>query len=323
MANHDIIVIGASAGGVETLKILVAMLPRDLPAAIFVVVHTSPESPNLLPAILGRAGNLPAGSPEDGDLMERGRIYVARPDHHLLVEPNRIRVVRGPKENRHRPAVDPLFRSAAWAFGPRVIGVVLSGTLDDGTAGLWAVKTCGGIAVVQDPEDALYPGMPASAMTYVRVDHCVPLSRLGPLLVKLAHEPARDAGPTAAADKLSLENEFAKLEGEVDAMKALGTPSAFTCPTCQGSLWESQDGNLLRYRCHVGHAFSPESLMAEQSETVENALWSSLRALEEKAAMYRRLAERMSVKTRFEDKARALDASAQVIKGLLASNKVG
>jgi two-component system chemotaxis response regulator CheB len=304
------------------------MLPGDLPAAVFVVLHTSPESPNLLPEILRRTGNLPASSPADGDPIEQGRIYVAPPDHHLLVEPNRIRVVRGPKENRHRPAVDPLFRSAAWAFGPRVVGVILSGALDDGTAGMWAVKTCGGITVVQDPEDALYPSMPISAMAYVRIDHCLPLSGLGPLLVRLANEPARAPGPKTPPETIALETDFAKLEGEIRVMKALGTPSAFTCPTCQGSLWESQDGELLRYRCHVGHAFSPESLLAEQSETVENALYSSLRALEEKAAMYRRLADRLSAKVPMqkagiEEKARALDASAQVIRDLLVSNKAG
>lgn len=326
MAHHDIIVIGASAGGVDAIKSLVSTLPRDLPAAVFVVIHISAESPNLLPSILERAGELPAVSPADGDPIEPGRIYVAVPDHHLLLEPEHIRVVRGPKENRHRPAVDPLFRSAAWAFGPRVIGVVLTGMLDDGTAGLWAVKTCGGIAVVQAPGDSLYPSMPSNALMYVQVDHSPPLSDIGPLLTRLAREPARTVAPKSAAEKLALETEFAKQEGEFRDMNTLGSPSAFTCPTCQGSLWESQNGDLLRYRCHVGHAFSPESLLAEQTETVENALYSSLRALEEKAAMYRRLAERFgdrfpSQRISYQDKARDLDSSAQVLRDLLAGHK--
>src|SRR3954470_2925577 len=186
MPSHDIIVIGASAGGVETLKALVRGLPAELPAAVFVVLHVAPGGPGYLPQILAKAGPLPASFPEDGEAIANGRIYVAPPDHHLLLEPGRVRVVRGPKENRHRPAADPLFRSAAWAYGPRVIGVVLSGTLDDGAAGLWAIKSCGGVAIVQDPEDALFDEMPASALASVDADHVAPLEELPLILAELA-----------------------------------------------------------------------------------------------------------------------------------------
>ncbi len=188
MTTHDIIVIGASAGGVEASMKLVHALPADLPASVFIVLHIPPGSPSLLPQILSRAGSLPVTQPEDDTPIEHRHIYVAPPDRHLILEKGRIRIVLGPEENRHRPAVDPLFRSAALVYGPQVIGVILTGALDDGTAGLIAVKQRGGIAVVQDPNDALYPSMPQSALSYVNVDHLLPLSHIGPLLAQLSHE---------------------------------------------------------------------------------------------------------------------------------------
>src|SRR4051812_33241997 len=212
MQSHDIIVIGASAGGVETLKQLVAGLPAELPAAVFVVLHVTPNGPGYLPRILEKAGPLPVCSPKDGDGIANGRIYVAPPDHHMLVEPGRLRVVRGPKENRHRPAVDPLFRSAAWAYGPRVIGVVLSGTLDDGAAGLWAIKSCGGVAVVQDPEDALFGEMPASALACVDADHVAPLEEIPLLLAELVRSPATGAHDPAVAEKLKIEDQSTMMD---------------------------------------------------------------------------------------------------------------
>jgi two-component system chemotaxis response regulator CheB len=180
--GHDIITIGASAGGVEAFKKIVHELPPALQAAIFVVLHISPEGPSVLPDILNRAGPLPALHPRDGDKIQLGKIYIAPPDHHLLIRRGHIHLFRGPKENNVRPAIDPLFRTAARAYGPRVIGVVLTGVLDDGTAGLLAIKARGGITVVQDPDDALFSGMPESAMKYADVDHCLPLAFLSPLL---------------------------------------------------------------------------------------------------------------------------------------------
>ncbi len=192
MIGHDIIVIGASAGGVETTMKLVGDLPRNLPAALFIVLHIAADSPSLLPEILSHAGPLPALHPTDTTAIVSGHIYVAPPDHHLMIEQGYVRIVRGPKENRHRPAVDPLFRSAAKSYRQRVVGVILTGSLDDGTAGLLAVKRCGGIAVVQHPHDALYSGMPQSALNNLQVDYCLPVRNIGALLERLAHETVED-----------------------------------------------------------------------------------------------------------------------------------
>jgi two-component system chemotaxis response regulator CheB len=322
MPGHDIIVIGASAGGVQALSRLVELLPDDFPAAVFIVLHTSPDGPGLLPSVLSKAGRLRALSPDDKSKIEPGRIYVAPPDHHLLVERERIRVVRGPKENRHRPAIDPLFRSAAFAFGPRVVGIVLTGLLDDGTAGLWAVKNCNGIAVVQDPSEAIFPDMPLNALRSVEVDYTLPVADIAALAIKLAREPA-PKGEHRVPDKLKLETEFVMMERDIGDMGALGKPSAFTCPSCRGALWELREGNLLRYRCHVGHAYSSQTLLAEQSEALETALYSALRATEEKAAALRRIASMFDdkmpkQKASYETKATEHDQSADMIRRLLA-----
>jgi two-component system chemotaxis response regulator CheB len=193
VSGHDIIVVGASAGGVGALVKLAKSLPADLPTAVFVVLHIPAQTPSLLPDILNRAGPLHALHPPDNTEIKHGHIYIAPPDHHLLIAQGHVHIARGPRESRHRPAVDPLFRSAAIAYGPRVIGVVLTGALDDGTAGLLAIKQRGGIAVVQDPQDALYPGMPQSAVDHVQVDYCVPLADMGALLAGLVSEPIATA----------------------------------------------------------------------------------------------------------------------------------
>ena len=192
MAARDIIVVGASAGGVNALATLAEGLPPDLPASVLVALHLAPGVTSILPEILARAGRLPAVHPKDGEAYEKGKIYVAPPDHHLLVREGHLRLTRGARENLHRPAIDPLFRSAALAHGPRVIGVVLTGSLDDGTAGLSAVKRCGGTAVVQDPSDASHPSMPAAALKNVAVDHSVPLSEMAALLARLAGGAVED-----------------------------------------------------------------------------------------------------------------------------------
>ena len=201
MPGHDIIVVGASAGGVEALVKLVGQLPLRLPASLFLVLHIPPRSPSLLPGILSRPGPLAASHPEDGEEIRQGHIYIAPPDYHMLIELGYIKLSHGPKENLHRPAIDPLFRSAAYSYGPRVVGVILTGALDDGTAGLMAIKGRAGVAVVQDPADALYPGMPASALEHVQVDCCLPLAEIGAALVRLANQQAQEEGvyPTPEA----------------------------------------------------------------------------------------------------------------------------
>lgn len=291
MAGHDIIAIGASAGGVEALSRVVSELPADLPAVVFVVLHLG-SGPSALPEILTRSGSLPVGHPVPGEPIRRGRIYVAPPDRHLVLEDGHLLLPRGAKENGHRPAVDVLFRSAAQAYGPRVVGVVLTGNLDDGTAGLLAIKELGGIAVVQDPAGADYPGMPQSACENVPVDHVLPLAEIAPLLVRLAHEPAVDDPPGGRERSSRVAEELLGESGQ----DLQGAPSGFTCPDCGGALWETQDGELVRYRCRTGHAYSPESLMAEQSSGVDSAIWAAFRSLEENADLARRMADRMHEK---------------------------
>ena len=270
-------------------------LPADLPAAVFVVLHIPPNAASMLPQLLARAGRLPATHAEDGAEIVPGHIYVAPPDQHLLLRRGFVRVTRGPRENRNRPALDPLFRTAAIAYGPRVVGVVLTGTLDDGTAGLFAIKRRGGIAVAQDPEDALFDGMPRSALANVPVDYCLPLVEIPAALTRLAHEPVVHVqdGDQPMPDKLLYGAEMAELDrAALEDDQRPGDPSPFSCPDCGGVLWETHDGRLTSYRCRVGHAFSAETLLASQAETYEAALWSALRALEEKASLARRMTTR-------------------------------
>lgn len=294
MARRDVVVVGASAGGVETLRTLVAALPASLPAAIFVVVHFPPGSTSVLPRILSRHGPLPAEHPRDGAPFEQGRIYVAPPDHHLLVKRGTVRLVRGPRENASRPAVDPLFRSAARAYGPRVLGLVLSGNLDDGTAGLASVKRWGGLAAAQDPEDALYGGMPGSAIAHVDVDRVLTLAEMPRFLEEAVGMQVHDDTDEELAARGADEPDVTELAAALRAEEAReGVPSAFTCPECHGALWEVREGELTRYRCRTGHAYNVETLFAHQGEAMEAALWTALTALEERAAMAGRMAERM------------------------------
>ncbi|WNG26796.1 chemotaxis protein CheB [Cystobacter fuscus] len=325
--HRDIVVVGASAGGVEALTRLVAQLPEDFPAAVLVVLHLSAGHRSLLPEILSRAGPLPAIHPKPETELEPGRIYVAPTDRHLLVEPGRVLVNSGPRENGHRPAVDPLFRSAARAYGPRVIGVVLTGALDCGTSGLMAVKAQGGLAIVQDPEDAYCPDMPRNALEYVKVDHKVKLAELGALLVRLVSAPL----PPHEVPKPSL-----RLEEEVTAMREVrgihtnprdtGSPSLFSCPDCGGVLFEMDEEGLLRYRCRVGHGFTAKALSVTQQAAMDGALWAALRALEESAALSRRMAARARERThdhsarRYEERARATEEQAELVRQMVMHN---
>jgi two-component system chemotaxis response regulator CheB len=331
MAGRDIIVVGASAGGVETLSRLVCGLPADLPAAVLIVLHIAPHSGTALPRILDRRTKLTVGQPYDGEPLELGRVYVAAPDHHLIVGPGVVRSTTGPKENGHRPAVDTLFRTAAATYGPRVVGVVLSGTRDDGTAGLRAIRARGGVAVVQHPEEALFPGMPQSAVAGDHPDWVVPVGEMGELLSRLANEEVpHEGGPAAMPDHLDAELHWAHpdLTGPaVPASPPFGAPSGFTCPECHGGLWEIDDGQLPRYRCRVGHGFSADALLVNQHTDVEAALWTAFRALEERAALCRGLAERAGERKaaitsqHFRAEAAEVARQAEVLRTLLWSRQ--
>lgn len=292
MDTRDILAIGASAGGVAALQRLFAAMPRESVPTVFVVQHVTPSGRSVLPQLLTRAGWLPAFHSVDGEPVRPGWIHVAPPDHHLLVKNGRTLVRRGARENRTRPAIDPLFRSAAVAYGPRVVGVVLTGTLDDGAAGLRAVKRCGGVAVVQDPDDAEWPDMPRNALAHVAVDHCAPLDALPALLARLIDEPAGPAvpiPPDVALEACIPEKEFDIVPNDTDV---LGPPSTLTCPECGGSLSEIHDGPLLRFRCKVGHAFSPDTLAEAHREAVERALWVALRTHEDRVILFQRMADK-------------------------------
>lgn len=324
VANRDIVVIGASTGGIGALRVLVRDLPEDLPAAIFVVMHVGATSH--LAAILDRGSTLPVVKAENGAAIEHGRIHVAVPGKHLLLHDNHILLRRGARENHARPAIDPLFRSAAASFGGRVIGVVLSGALSDGTAGLRAIKRCNGLAVVQDQEDADMPEMPQSALQHVEVDHVVPMHAMGALLGKLTRQ---EAAPTPEIP-LDIRLEAAIAAQELAGMKMddmLGEPSRFTCPECHGTLWEIEDGSLLRYRCHVGHAFSADAVQSAQGEEVDRLLGTLLRAQQERAGLARRMAEyeRQSGRTSLADqlarRAAEYDDGAQLLRSLMRNGE--
>lgn len=282
-ARRDVVVIGASAGGVRALRELVSALPPKFGAAVFIVLHIGAHS-STLPDILGHASPSPVTHAVDGESFEPGRIYVAPPDHHLLLEAGRMRVTRGPKEHHTRPAVDPLFRSAALSLGSRVIGVLLTGRLDDGTAGLQAIKACGGLVLVQDPDEAEEPGMPQSALRHVVVDHCLPLGSMAMRLAELVGTAA--PRPAPAPRQMELEHAMTLgLQNGVEAMselEAIASPTTLVCPECSGSLWEVKGTDPSRYRCHTGHAFSLRTLQMAQEESTEQALWSAIRALHER-----------------------------------------
>ena len=285
--GHDIIVIGASAGGIEPLRRLMRDLPSDLAASVFVVVHVGAE--RHLAALLSRGSALPVTRASNGERVKRGHVYVAGPGAHLLLHSRHVLLRRGPRENFARPAIDPLFRSAAATFGGRVIGVVLSGGLNDGTAGLIAIKRCGGLAVVQDPEDAASPGMPRSALQHVEADHVTDAAGLANLLVRLSQEPAGETPEIPLS--IRLETAIAAQEPtDMATEDQLGKLSRFSCPECHGTLWEIEEGSFLRYRCHVGHAYTTDAVLEGQAQEIDRILEQLLRAHQERAALARRMA---------------------------------
>lgn len=319
------VVVGASAGGVEALKQLASEMPADFPAAVLVVLHVPPTGTSVLPQILDRAGPLPARHAQLGDSLEPGQILIAPPDQHLIVYDHAVTLSRGPKENGHRPAVDVLFRTAAQTLGPRVIGVVLSGSLDDGAAGMVAVRLRGGRGLVQDPEEALHASMPLSAMRTSDVQESLPVAKIPRRLMELL-DAIDDEPAGQPSDLMTMETAMAR--ADQDAMNSAerpGEPSGFGCPDCGGALFEITEGGLSRYRCRVGHAWSPDSLQAEQSVALESALWMALRALEEKAAFTDGASERARDRgqrltgERFAAQAADSRQAATLVRDLIAS----
>ena len=321
-------VVGASAGGVEALTRLVSALPSDLGAPMVVVLHVTPAGTSVLPAILTRAGGLEAVHVEDGMSLDPGRIYVAPPDQHVLVEDGVVRLSHGPRENGHRPAIDPLFRTAARAYAARTVGVVLSGTRDDGTAGLIEVRRCGGIGVAQDPDDALFAAMPESAIALAQPEHVLPLPAIATLLIRLASGKAGNptGNPTNPAGEVNqVEREPNVGVHDDPTAPGLHEPPGdivpFTCPECGGPLWEIREGALLRYRCHVGHGYSEQAVVGEQNGALEAALWTALRMLQERAALLRRASERFAERgataAAFEERAAAIEEQARTVSELV------
>lgn len=331
MATHDTIVIGASAGGVQALLTLVKQLPHDLPAAVFIVLHVPADPPSLLPSILSRESLLPVVHAINNERIVLGQVYIAPPDQHLLIDQRHIKLVHGPKENLHRPSIDSLFRSAARWAGPRTIGVVLTGARDDGTAGMRAIQQRGGITIVQDPTEAAFSSMPMSVMQDIKVDYSVPLNEIAPLLDRLARQPVGEEGRYPVPDDMEIETRIMEQQMDAEEMLAsiekLGKISTLTCPDCHGALWEISDKELLRYRCHVGHAFSAEALSDGQSQMLEAALWSAVRALEEQLLLARRIVERARkanhtrAASLFERRAREAETSSSAIRQLLLRSK--
>jgi two-component system, chemotaxis family, protein-glutamate methylesterase/glutaminase len=292
--RHDMVVIGASAGGIDALSRLVGQLPPDLPAAVLIVLHVSPGSTSALPAILSRSGRMPVRHALETEAIEPGRIYVAPPDRHIVVEPGRVTLSRGPRENRFRPAVDVLFRSAAVAYGARVIGVVLTGYLDDGAAGLVVIRQCGGIAVVQNPEDAQCPAMPKAALQAAGADHVVRLDSMGALLESLVRSPVQKDRRASAHTRAEVQSSMTMEPGASQRGVQGATPTGLACPDCGGGLFELNEGDFQRFRCYLGHAYSPEALLESQREEVERSLWVALRVLEERASILQTMAQRVS-----------------------------
>lgn len=303
------VVIGGSAGALDPLRKFVSELPAEFPGAVFVANHVPPDSVSALPHLLARAGALFATHAIDRAPIAPGRIIVAPPDHHLMIEDGVMRVSQGPMENNQRPSIDVLFRSAAMNFKSATCGILLSGTLDDGSAGIVSIHEAGGATFVQDPDDAQFPDMPANAMATGAVDGAYPADRLYEAVHTWFEHPARALQIAAA------------LPDERDA----GQPSVFTCPDCGGTLWELEDRGVLRFRCRTGHAYNPASMLAAYDEKLESVLWASIRALQERRDLLRRMARRalqnaqQTTRRRYEQQALEVEADIERLHAVLAS----
>ena len=330
LPSSDLVVIGASAGGVEALVRLVRELPADLHAGVLVVLHVNPDASSALPTILERSGALPARHAEDGELVIAGQILVAPPDRHLSVDDGRVRVVRGPRENLHRPSVDVLFRSAALSRDGSTTGIVLSGAMDDGTSGMQAIQRLGGRTIVQSPEDAIVWSMPASAIAGVQPDYVLPADEIGRALPRLlAQGPPRAAEPDPAfRARIEQEVRMARMERDAFEEDPPGRSSEFGCPDCGGVLWEANDNDLPHFRCRIGHAYTARTLLSAEEEGVEDALWAGLRALEEQESLTRRMLDRPWAKdsvlqARLQERARVSHERAETLRKFLIEASPG
>lgn len=292
--NFPIVVIGASAGGFEAIKRICSGLPADLGAAVFIVWHLSPDVTGILPLVINKNSKMFAKHPEDHEILQKNQIYVAPPDHHMTIYNSEIRITKGPKENRFRPAIDTLFRSAAYFKGPLVKGVVLSGFLDDGASGLWTIKDYGGTVIIQDPADAEVPAMPLNAMKAVEPDHVVVVDKIAQLLIDICRqEPKPAPARPSDQDRVRMEIDIVsqELKPKNGAMK-FGELSPYSCPECKGVLSTIKEGRLVRYRCHTGHGYTSNSLLEALSESIEVSLYNSLRAVEEKISLLQEMRDR-------------------------------
>ena len=321
MACHDIIVLGASAGGIEALRVVISTLPRNLAAALFAVVHIAAQSENLLAQSFARKTALRVKTAEGEEPLEHGRLLVAPADHHLLVHKDRVAITRGPRENLWRPSIDVLFRSAAVAHGPRVIGVILSGALDDGSVGIVAIKHCGGIALAQEPDEAIFPDMPAAAIRTGHIDHVMPIKEIGPMLLRLVELPADTTTPIPG--ELKFEADIAATGRSTQAVQEqLGELSPYTCPECGGPLWK-QNGQILRFRCLIGHGYTANALLDAPGHDVDATLWMAVRQFEQRAQLQFEMGQEQTASghvpraTFYQQRAAEMRAHAQVLRTLL------
>lgn len=321
MPKRDIVVVGASAGGVQALQELVQLLPADYPGTIFIVLHTGPGS--VMAELLSRAGKIKALPAEDNARYEPNRIYVAPPNRHLLINNGVMKLDPGPRENGSRPSIDPLFRSAARTHRERVVGIILTGTLDDGSAGLFAVKVRGGTAIVQDPAEATSSEMPLNALRFVQADYCVRLAEISPLLVELASTEIASS-ETDGESMTESHNDMVDPPGLMKSPPPNEAQIAVVCPECGGALYEQKDGQMAHFICHVGHSFSPETLSETHKEVLERALWGAMRTLNERVVMHRQFLRRQrnageeALFKRFEESAASAERDVELLREIIA-----
>jgi two-component system chemotaxis response regulator CheB len=335
MANRDIVAVGTSAGGVQALLYLAERFRSDFPATVLVTIHLSNQFRSSLDELLSRAGPLPASFAQDGAPLRKGRLYIAPPDRHLLVEDDRVRLGVGPRENNSRPAIDPMLRSAAVCCCARSIGVVLTGTLGDGASGLWAIDQCGGITVVQDPRGAAFPEMPQNALNRLRPDHVVTLEQMPALLDNLVNQAAGESQPASA--NIRYEVDIARSGGgKLKEMDRIGRRSVMSCPDCQGVMWEIDEGQLTRFRCHVGHTYTAELMSLALDDNLRRALGSAQRALEERVSLadklytqakesgHRHLAESWAAKvSEYQEEMKVIRDSIRRMEAIAAREELG